>query len=73
MDAVGEFQNMLGSAVLRLLAEHSDFIRFAVIVMCIVCGWMAADGLKRPRDLYERLFGKGHSKGQGDIQEETRQ
>lgn len=70
MDTITAFQRMVGPVVLRFVAENADLLKFLLIAGCLVGGWLVADGLKGPRHLYERLFGKGSSDGRGDIPRE---
>jgi len=70
MDAISEFQRIAGPAVFELLADNADLIRFLVIAGLLVGGWLVADGLKSPRQMFENLSRKGSSDGRGDIPRE---
>jgi hypothetical protein len=70
MDALGDFQRMAGPATLRFVAENADLIKFLVIAGCLVGGWLVVDGLKSPRQMFDKLFHRGSSDGRGDIPRE---
>ena len=69
-DAITEFQRVAGPAVLQFLAENAGLIKFLLIAGCVVGGWLVADGLKTPRQVFEKLSRTGSSDGRGDIPRE---
>lgn len=72
MDAITEFQRFIGPVTLRFVAENADVLKFLLIAGCIVGGWLVTDGIKSPRQVFEKLSRKGTSDGRGDIpREET--
>jgi hypothetical protein len=70
MDPITQFQRMAGPATFRFIAENADVLKFLLIAGVIVGGWLVADGFKSPRQVFEKLSGKGTSNGGGDIPRE---
>lgn len=72
MDPITEFQRYIGPIVLRATAENAELIRFVVIVAVVLGGWLAADGLRTPKQAWDKLFGKGTGSGRGDLPPDNR-
>ena len=70
MDAIAEFQRLLGPAVFRFIADYAAVIKFLIVAGCLIGSWLVADGLKSPRQVFDKLVKKGSSDGNGDIPRE---
>lgn len=69
MDPIADFQKM-GLPLLGFVVHNEAIIVIVIVVVSI--GWtsLTADGGRRPRELYQALFGTGTSKRRGDVPDE---